>query len=331
MRLATREDGTRDGRLIVMSADGARFMHAPATFPTLQSAIDDWSKAEPLLRGIAGEMAKPDVGEPVAGLSFMAPLPRAYQWVDASGYLSHMERVRKARGVAMPPEARTEPVIYQGLSDANLAWNADIPTHSGWGTDLEAEIAVIVGDIPLQSSREQALRGILLVVLVNDISLRSLIPPELAKGFGFFHGKPASAYGAYVATLDEFSSDWANGRLRGNLRIEVNGESLGRLETGVDQDFDFADIIQYATRTRSLGAGSIVGAGTVSNRDESRGVACLAEKRVLEQLNGAPSQSPFLAVGDHISIEFTTTDGREALGAIRQRVVPIAQAVTGST
>lgn len=325
MRLATRYDGTRDGQLVLVSGDGSLLMPHPAGLPTLQAAVDDWQRCEPLLRKLADRLELGGHGEPVGDARFMAPLPRAYQWIDASGYLSHMERVRRARGVEMPPDAKSAPVIYQGLSDGNLAWDADIPSASTWGTDLEAELAVIVGDVPARASREQALSAILMVVLVNDISLRSLIPLELAKGFGFFHGKPASAYGAYAATLDEFGADWEPGRLRGHLSIEVNRKVLGELETGVDQDFDFADIIQYATRTRSLGAGTLVGAGTVSNRDETRGVACLAESRVLEQLRGKSTLTPYLDAGDAVRIRFTTTAGRPALGEIRQRVVPLVQ------
>ncbi len=225
------------------------------------------------------------------------------------------------RGVPMPPDATTEPVIYQGLSHRNLAWNVDLPSEAGWGTDLEAEVAVITGDVPAMPSRQVALDSIRLIVLVNDVSLRTLIPPELAKGFGFFHGKPASAFGCFATTPDEFGEAWAEGRVHGHLEIKVNHEPLGRLRTGVDQDFDFADIIQYATRTRSLAAGTIVGAGTVSNRDESCGVACIAERRVLQQLQGEARLSPFLAIGDEIEIGFACPDGRELLGSIHQRVV----------
>ena len=321
MRVATLDDGTRDGRLIVVSRDGGRFVAATAVAARLQAALDDWERAAPALRALSTALESGELGESLLGKRLLAPLPRSYQWIDASGYLSHLERVRRARGVSMPDHATSEPVIYQGLSDRNLAWNDDLPSADGWGTDVEAEIAVVTGDVPARPTRRAALDSIRLVVLVNDVSLRTLIPPELAKGFGFFHGKPASAFGAFAVTPDELGDGWIDGRVRGDLDIRINRKTLGRLRTGVDQHFDFADIIQYATRTRSLGAGTIVGAGTVSNRDESRGVACIAERRVLEQLRGETALSSFLAIGDEVEIEFTAPDGRAVLGTIRQRVV----------
>lgn len=325
MRLATVANGTRDGQLVVVSADGTRCMPVPHAAATLQAALDHWDTAQPLLEAAAAHLdANTAAGQPLDMASLLAPLPRAHQWVDASGYLSHMERVRRARGADMPPSARTEPVIYQGLSDQNLPWCDGIPADPSWGADLEGELAVITGDVGPAPTAQQALDAVRLVVLVNDVSLRALIPGELAKGFGFFHSKPASAFGPFAVTPDELGMGWRDGRAFGRLQVRVNGTLLGDLRTGEDQDFSFADIICYAARTRRLGAGSIVGAGTVSNRDASRGVACIVEQRTLQQLagQGADTLAPYLQPGDTVSLAFSTGDGRELLGRIEQKVIP---------
>lgn len=325
MRLATLANGTRDGQLVVVSADGARCMAVPLAAATLQAALDNWHTAQPLLQAAAAHLdGDTAAGQPLDMTRLLAPLPRAHQWVDASGYLSHMERVRRARGADMPPSARTEPVIYQGLSDQNLAWCDGIPADPAWGADLEGELAVITGDVGPAPTAQQALAAVRLVVLVNDVSLRALIPGELAKGFGFFHSKPASAFGPFAVTPDELGAGWRDARAFGRLQARVNGALLGDLRTGEDQDFSFADIICYAARTRRLGAGSIVGAGTVSNRDASRGVACIVEQRTLQQLagQGADTLAPYLQPGDTLSLAFSTDDGRELLGRIEQKVIP---------
>ncbi|RYF73891.1 MAG: 2-keto-4-pentenoate hydratase [Comamonadaceae bacterium] len=324
MRLATRNSGTRDGMLVLVSADGRRCLAVPDVAPTLQAALDDWDRVLPLLEAQAARLER-DQGEgQVLDLaSLLAPLPRAYQWVDASGYLSHLERVRKARGAEMPPSARAEPIIYQGLSDRNLSWCEDFAADPAWGTDLEGELAVITGDLNAAPSPAEALAQIRLVVLVNDVSLRSLIPSELAKGFGFFHSKPASAYGPFAVTPDELGTGWRNARAFGWLQVQVNGKMRGDLRTGDDQDFSFVDILCYAARTRRLSAGSIVGAGTVSNRDEARGVACIVEQRTLQQLAGVKpeAQADYLQPGDTVTLSFRTDDGREVFGRIHQRAV----------
>ena len=324
MRLGTLDNGHRDGQLVIVSADATRCLPVPDVARTLQAALDEWDPKLPHLVAAWHSLES----EPLAGQhldigSLLAPLPRAYQWVDASGYLSHMERVRKARGADMPPSARTEPVIYQGLSDRSLAWCDDIPADPAWGCDLEGELAVITGDIPPAASPEEAFAQIKLVVLVNDVSLRTLIPGELAKGFGFFHSKPASAFAPFAVTPDELGQGWREGRAFGALQVHVNGELLGDLHTGEDQDFSFTDILCYATRTRGLGAGSIVGAGTVSNRDASRGTACIVEQRTLQQLAGANanSLSRYLHPGDSVTLAFSTGDGREVFGRIQQKVI----------
>jgi fumarylacetoacetate (FAA) hydrolase len=324
MRLASFDDGHRDGRLVIVSSDAARCLEVPDVASTLQAALDDWAHVLPLLQAASAALERdPGLGRPLDLASLLAPLPRAYQWVDASGYLSHMERVRKARGADMPSGARVEPVIYQGLSDRNLRWCEDIPADPAWGTDLEGELAVITGDVGPEPTAEEALAQIRLVMLVNDVSLRSLIPGELAKGFGFFHGKPASAFGPFAVTPDELGAGWRDGRAFGRLRVEVNGQPLGDLRTGEDQDFSFVDIMCYAARTRRLSAGSIVGAGTVSNRDATRGVACIVEQRTLQQLAGQTRETftRYLAPGDTVTLSFSGDDGRETLGRIQQKAV----------
>ncbi|MET4579790.1 fumarylacetoacetate hydrolase family protein [Ottowia thiooxydans] len=329
MRLATRENGCRDGQLVVVSKDARRCLAVPEVAPTLQSALDDWETVRGHLEVASKRLeAEPDLGLSLELTSLMAPLPRAFQWVDASGYLSHMERVRKARGAEMPPSARIEPVIYQGLSDRNLSWCEDIPSDASWGTDLEGEISVITGDVGPAPTSKEALEQVRLLMLVNDVSLRALIPAELQKGFGFFHSKPASAFGPFAVTPDELGDSWRDGRLFGRLKVEVNGEVRGDLRTGEDQDFSFADILQYATRTRGLSAGSIVGAGTVSNRDSSRGVACIAEQRILQQLAGAQAESltRYLLPGDTVTLSFSLDDGREVFGRIHQMAVAAKEA-----
>ena len=230
MRLATLNNGQRDGQLVVVSADANRCLPVPDAAPTLQAALDDWERARPLLQAAADRLhADPGAGQALDMASLLAPLPRAYQWVDASGYLSHMERVRKARGADMPPSARTEPVIYQGLSDRNLAWCEDIPADPAWGADLEGELAVITGDLGPAPTPEEALAQVRLLVLVNDVSLRSLIPGELAKGFGFFHSKPASAFGPFAVTPDELGAGWREGAcFRPAAALRVNGTAAGR-------------------------------------------------------------------------------------------------------
>lgn len=323
MRLATRRDGTRDGALVVVADDGLRCRPAAPIARTLQAALDDWASVAPALRSLADALdADRACGEPLDLAQLMAPLPRAYQWIDASGYLSHMERVRRARGAELPPAFRTEPVMYQGLSDHNLAWNEPIPSEPAWGTDLEGELAVLTTDVPAGATAGQALASIALVVLVNDVSLRGLIPDELAKGFGFFVGKPASAHAPFAVTPDALGGAWRDGKLAGRLTVAIGERRLGDLSTGGDdQDFSFPDILQRAARTRRLGAGSIVGAGTVSNRDASRGVACLAEARILEQLHDGAASTPWLADGDEVRLRFFHADGREPFGPIEQRVV----------
>lgn len=251
----------------------------------------------------------------------MAPLPRAYQWADGSGYVSHIELVRKARGAQMPPSFWTEPLLYQGGSDGFLGPTDPIEVASeAWGIDFEAEIAVITDDVPMGTEAARAGGHIKLMMLVNDVSLRNLIPAELAKGFGFFQSKPASAFSALAVTPDETGAAWRDGKLHLPLRVFLNGVLFGEPNAGVDMTFTFAQFIAHASRTRALCAGSIVGAGTVSNRDTAHGACCIAERRALEQMEHGSPVTPFLSFGDRVRIEMLDAQGRSLFGAIDQEV-----------
>ena len=322
MRLATIANEERDGELVVVNRDNTRCAPVTTIAPTLQRALDRWVQLRPALEAAARAL---DLGEgpswPFDVTRALAPLPRAYQWIDASGYLSHILRVRKARGAPMPPHMNEEPLIYQGLSDPNHAWNAPLFTKNGWGADFEAEIAVVVDDVPQGIAKEKASSHIALALLVNDVSLRKLVAPELAKGFGFFVSKPASAYAPIAVSLDEFGDAWNGATLQLEVEVRMNGELIGRLRTGgAEQHFSFADIIEYAARTRPLGAGTIIGAGTVSNADASRGAACLAEWRVMEQGSAALKADRWLDVGDTVRINAIDSIGASPFGAIDQTV-----------
>lgn len=322
MRLATLANGQRDGELVVVDRGATRCVPVPHIAPTLQRAMDGWRQVRAELEAVASALERAEgPSRPFDVAHALAPLPRAYQWIDASGYLSHIERVRKARGAAMPPNMREEPLIYQGMSDHNLAWNAPLLAGEGWGADFEAEIAVIVDDVPQGTTREEAPSHIALALLVNDISLRKLVPPELAKGFGFFVSKPASAYAPIAVSLDEFAGAWSGGSLQLEIEVRLNGALIGRLRTGgADQHFSFADIIEYAARTRPLGAGTIIGAGTVSNADASRGAACLAEWKILQQGTSVPEADRWLEPGDRVHIDATDASGASVFGVIAQAV-----------
>ena len=332
MKLASLKWG-RDGRLVVVSSDLAWCVEATNIAPTLQAALDDWDRCEPLLKGLAESL---DHGA-IPRVRFHehdaeSPLPRAYQWADGSAYVNHVELVRKARGAEMPASFWTDPLMYQGGSDGFLAPRDPIPlADEAWGCDLEGEIAVITGDVPQGASREEALAAIRLVMLANDVSLRNLIPDELAKNFGFFQSKPASAFSPVAVTPDSLDEAWADGRLKGALEVELNGKPLGEADAGVDMTFDFGTLIAHAARTRSLCAGTIVGSGTVSNRgpdggpgksvaDGGVGYSCLAELRTIETLaHGAP-RTPFLKAGDRVRVEMRDARRHSIFGAIEQEV-----------
>ncbi len=333
MKLASLKAG-RDGRLVVVSRDLAWFADADAIAPTLQAALDDWERCEPLLKGLAESLEHGAVPR----LRFhehdaASPLPRAYQWADGSAYVNHVALVRQARGAEMPASFWTDPLMYQGGSDGFLGPRDPIPLADvAWGCDLEAEVAVITGDVPQGASREAALAQVRLVMLVNDVSLRNLIPGELGKSFGFFQSKPASAFSPVALTPDELGEAWKNGKLSGAMLVELNGADFGRPDAGVDMTFDFGTLIAHAAKTRSLGAGTIIGSGTVSNRDADGGpgkpiaqgglgYCCIAEMRTVETLLNGEAKTPFLGMGDTVRIEMRGADRHTLFGAIEQQVV----------
>ncbi|HEY2010003.1 MAG TPA: fumarylacetoacetate hydrolase family protein [Rhizomicrobium sp.] len=320
MKLASLKGG-RDGRLVVVSRDLALSADAPRDIPTLQAALDDWGRAAPLLQQASDRLN--DCGD---GFVFQpslcaSPLPRAYQWADGSAYVTHVELVRKARGAELPASFWIEPLMYQGGSDGFLGPMDDIVAgDEAFGIDLEGEVAVITDDVPHGCPAEDAASHIKLVMLCNDVSLRNLIPGELAKGFGFFQSKPASSFSPVAVTPDELGDAWRDGRLYLPLLVAVNDQPLGHPDAGTDMVFNFPQLIAHAAKTRALAAGSIIGSGTVSNADHSVGSACIAEKRMLEQMESGTPKTPFLKAGDRVQIEMKDRNGRSIFGAIDQHV-----------
>ena len=332
MKLASLKHG-RDGRLVVVSDDLAWFTDAFLIAPSLQAALDDWERCEPALRGLAeslehGAVPRGRFHEHAAS----APLPRAYQWADGSAYVNHVELVRRARGAEMPASFWTDPLMYQGGSDGFLGPRDPIPlADEAWGCDLEAEVAVITGDVPQGVSPDEARGHIRLVTLVNDVSLRNLIPDEIAKGFGFFQSKPASALAPVAVTPDGLGTLWDGGKLHGAMETFVNGKPLGVADAGVDMTFDFGALIAHAAKTRALAAGTVIGSGTVSNRgsdggpgrpiaEGGLGYSCLAEVRTVETLLHGKPETPFLKIGDEVRIEMRDAKGHSIFGAIEQKV-----------
>jgi fumarylacetoacetate (FAA) hydrolase len=338
MKLATLADGSRDGRLAVVSRDIAYATGARGIAPTLQAALDDWARLAPRLEALAAELETGSVpSERFHERDALSPLPRAFQWIDGSAYLSHVELVRKARGATMPPEFWTDPLLYQGGSDAFLSPREPIRiADENYGIDFEGEVAVIVTDVPMGASRAEAAAAIALLVLANDVSLRNLIPAELAKGFGFFQSKPSSAFSPVAVTPDECGPAWDGGRLHLPLLISLNGKPFGRADAGNGMQFDFPALIAHAARTRPLGAGTIVGSGTVSNKaadggpslsvaEGGAGYSCLAEARMAETIREGTAKTHFLRFGDTVRIEMKSTAGHSIFGAIEQRVEPYAR------
>jgi fumarylacetoacetate (FAA) hydrolase len=335
MKLASLKDGTRDGRLVVVSRDLTRCIGVAQLAPTLQSALDRWSAVGPQLRTVSERLDAGGYGDDAEAfhpIDARSPLPRAYQWADGSAYVNHVELVRKARGAEMPPSFWTDPLIYQGGSDGFLDPMGPIEVVTeDWGVDLEAEIAVVTDDVPMGVSAEAARGHIKLVMLVNDVSLRNLIPAELAKGFGFFQSKTASACSPVAVTPDELGDAWDGARLSLPLRSAINGHALGAPDAGVDMTFDFPTLIAHAAKTRALVAGSIIGSGTVSNRgpdggpgkpiaEGGVGYSCLAEVRTVETLAHGKPKTPLLRFGDQVRIEMLDAHGRSIFGAIEQVV-----------
>ncbi|MDT9597414.1 fumarylacetoacetate hydrolase family protein [Sphingosinicella rhizophila] len=325
--------GGRDGRLVVVSHDLAWCADAAHIAPTLQAALDDWGHVEPQLRLLDTDLSHEAIPrERFHEREALAPLPRAFQWADGSAYVNHVALVRQARGAEMPDSFWTDPLMYQGASDEMLAPRAPIPLpDESWGCDLEAEVVVVTGDVPRGTTRTEALDRILLVGLVNDVSLRNLIPAELAKGFGFLQSKPASALSPVFVTPDELGERWRDGKLHGPLKVDINGKPFGRADAGIDMTFDFGTLVAHLAKTRNLGAGSIVGSGTVSNRDEDGGpgrpidqgglgYSCIAEIRTIETIQGGKAKTEFLRRDDQVRIWMDDEDGHPIFGLIEQIV-----------
>ena len=332
MKLASLKHG-RDGRLVVVSRDLSRFADASAVAPTLQAALDDWAAAEPRLTEIADSLAADRIVHgPFDGKAAAAPLPRAFQWADGSAYVNHVALVRKARGVEVPASFWTDPLMYQGGSDVMLGPRDPVTlADEAWGIDIEAEVVVILGDVPMAPTRAEAERAIRLIMLVNDITLRNVTATELAKGFGFFHSKPSSAFTPVAVTPDELGKAWDGAKVNLPLLSFINDRPLGKPVCSADMTFDFPTLIMHAAKTRALGAGTILGAGTVSNRDGDGGpglpiaegglgYSCIAEQRTVETIRFGAPKTPFLSFGDRVRIEMRDAEGRSIFGAIDQEV-----------
>lgn len=336
MKLASLRHG-RDGRLIIVSSDLAWYTPADHLVPTLQAALDDWDRHEPVLRALATELEHGAIPrERFHEREAAAPLPRAYQWADGSAYVNHVELVRKARGAELPDSFWHDPLMYQGGSDdLRGARDPILLADEAWGCDLEAEICVVTGDVPQGVTAEEALGHVRLVGLVNDVSLRGLIPDELAKGFGFVQSKPASHFSPVFVTPDELGARWTGGRLSGVLAVDLNGNPFGRAHAEEECTFDFGTLIAHLAKTRRIGAGSIIGSGTVSNRDPDgspgrpcsdggRGYSCIAEQRMVETIATGQASTPFLRYGDTVRIEMRDDHGHTIFGAIEGTVKPVS-------
>lgn len=331
MKLATLNNGKRDGALVVVSRDLSRAVRVPQLAATLQAALDEWAELAPKLTAVYQQLNDGACADafPFDETVCLSPLPRAYQWADGSAYVNHVELVRKARGAEMPESFWHDPLMYQGGSDSFLPPRGTIPMGSEeWGIDFESEIAVITDDVPMGTSPQAAAGHIKLLMLVNDVSLRNLIPGELAKGFGFFQSKPSSSFSPLAITPDELGDDWRDGKVHLPLETHLNGALFGAPDAGVDMTFNFYELIAHAAKTRPLGAGCIIGSGTVSNYDRSRGSSCLAELRMLEIIESGQATTPFLRFGDTVSIAMQDRNGMSLFGTILQRVTPAGASQT---
>lgn len=323
MKLATLRDETRDGKLIVVRRDGQVYAPASDIAPSMQDALDRWDEVEPRLRDLAERLEAGDVEHHTLDTSQLtSPLPRAYEWIDGSAYINHIVLVRKARGAEPPETLETDPLVYQGGSGVFLGPNEDVPlVDESWGLDFEAEVAVVLGDTPLGVKKDDADQHVKLLMLVNDLTWRNLIPAELGKSFGFFQSKPATAFSPFAVTPDELGDDWKEGRIDLPLKSYYNDDLFGDPEAGPEMHFSFRDLIQHITKTRAYTAGTILGSGTVSNEDRSRGSSCLAEKRMIEKIDTGEFETPFMKVGDTVRIEMLDADGNNIFGSIEQKVV----------
>ena len=336
MKLATLNDGTRDGKLVVVSKDLTRCCAAGYIAPTMQSALDNWEQVAPKLKALYTDVEHQTVPcERFHEREAHSPLPRAYQWADGSAYINHVELVRQARGAEVPESFYHDPLMYQGGSDTFLPPRADIPLGDpAWGCDMEGEVAVITDDVPMGVSAVDAAGHIKLVMLVNDVSLRGLIPGELAKGFGFFQSKPSSAFSPVAVTPDELGDAWKDSLVHLPLMVDYNGEAFGRAEAGQDATFSLAELVAHAAKTRKLAAGAIIGSGTVSNKGEDGGpgkpvaegglgYSCIAEIRMIETIASGEATTRFMQAGDTVKIEMRDSDNHSIFGSIEQTVVAV--------
>jgi fumarylacetoacetate (FAA) hydrolase len=323
MKLATYKDGSRDGQLVVVSRDLSTAHYATGIASKLQQVLDDWNFMSPQLQDLYDTLnsGKARHAFPFDPAQCMAPLPRAYQWADGSAFINHVELVRAARKSEVPDTFYTDPLMYQGGSDDFIGPRDDVVVASeAFGIDFEAEIAVITADVGMGTTPDQAIDGIRLVMLANDVSLRNLIPAELAKGFGFFQSKPATAFSPVAVTTDELGDAWQGGRLHMTLQSTWNGRKVGMCEAGPEMTFHFGQLIAHICKTRNVRAGSVIGSGTVSNKDWTHGYSCIAEKRAIETIEGGAPVTEFMKFGDTIRIEAKGKDGQSVFGAIEQKV-----------
>ena len=324
MKLATlKHPELKDGELIVVSKDNTKGVKATGIAPSLLAAMDNWKITKPKLEELSEKLnaGSADGTFDIDQKDLHSPLPRTWQWADGSAFIHHIKLVRMARNAPLPETLETVPLMYQGNSDTFLAPTEPIPQIDfSHGTDLEGEVGVIVGDVPMGVSAEDALNYIELFVIINDVSLRGLIPDELKAGFGFFHGKPSSSFAPFAVTADELGNAWRDGRIHLPLKVEINGEFFGKANAG-EMHFHFGQLIAHAARTRRLAAGTIIGSGTVSNENREMGSSCLVEKRMLEKIDEGAMKTPFLKVGDTVKIEMFDTEGNDIFGTIEQEVV----------
>jgi fumarylacetoacetate (FAA) hydrolase len=335
MKLATLKTGGRDGTLVIVNRDLTQCRAVPEIAPDLQAALDDWANIGPRLQQAAETLnaGTDPAARPFDPAACHSPLPRAYQWADGSAYINHVELVRRARGATLPPEFQNDPLMYQGGSDSFIGPRDQVIAGSeDWGIDFEAEVCVITDDVPMGASPAECAERIRLILLVNDVSLRGLIPAELAKGFGFLQSKPACAFSPVAVTVDELGAHWKDNKLHLPLQVFLNGDPFGRPDAGVDMTFDFARLIAHAAKTRDLEAGTIIGSGTVSNKQgnlwgssiENGGVGycCLAEVRMYEIIERGKPSTPFLGYGDRVRIDMTDPEGNSIFGAIENEIAP---------
>jgi fumarylacetoacetate (FAA) hydrolase len=320
MRLATLRAGGRDGTLVVVRRDGQAFARAAGIAETMQAALEEWDRVRPRLEALGRHLDKGGAAERLDPRELHSPLPRAYEWIDGSAFLSHVRLARRSRGAEPPPNLTSDPLVYQGGSGVLLAPTDPIPLGDpAWGLDLEGEIAALLGDVPLGTTAAQAPAHVRLLCLANDVTFRNLVPAELAKNFGFFQSKPATAFSPFAITPDELGAAWQDGRVHLPLKVQLNGELLGQCDAG-EMHFSFFDLVAHVARTRAFSAGTILGSGTVSNEDRARGVSCLVERRMIEQLDGGAPKTPYLQRGDRVRIEMLDAGGRSLFGAIDQEV-----------